>query len=142
VNAAWWINWLTNLVTLAAGGGIGLAIITKWLNRKVDAHEADRKKRDDERQDERDREDRDRRRRDSEDLLAESRSVAQRTALESANSALATVEKRCDNCEKKLGIVEAKCERLIVATEALVADYTDENRKLATSAVWAARHAI
>lgn len=75
-------------------------------------------------------------------LLSEAQQIAQTTALTSANSAIAVVERRCDNCERKLKVVENKCEKLIIATEALVRDYSDENRALATAAVWAARHAI
>lgn len=75
-------------------------------------------------------------------LLSEAQQIAQTTALTSANSALATVERRCGNCEKRLGVVEGVCEQLITATEALMLEHSEENRALATTAVWAARHAI
>lgn len=75
-------------------------------------------------------------------LLAEAQRTAQRTALESADRAISSVQAECDKCSRRLDKVEQVCENLIVASEAQLAADTPENRATCTAAIWAARRAI
>lgn len=84
----------------------------------------------------------DKTRKDRAELLAAAQATAQTTALSSANSALDTVKAQCTDCQRRLSVVEAVCEQLVLATEAMLDEDNAPNRLAARNAAWAARRAI
>lgn len=120
MTGAEWINWATNLATVAVSSGIVVTLLQKIFNRKLEAEDRERKEKDDKRQEERAGEERDRRRREADDLLAESRAIAQRSALESANSALQVVREQCADCTARLTASEQRERKLVAVLRTII----------------------
>lgn len=137
------INWATNLVTVLVTSGVFGIVLQKRFNRKAERDEAERLEREKERDADREKEDAERRHRDQEDLLAQSRAVAQRSALESANAAYQQVSDRCDRCLDELGGLRDITGRMIDAVEVLLTgDNSEKARADARAIVRLARRAM
>lgn len=142
MNGAQWINWATNLITIVITSGIGVLVLQKVFDRKVNKQEIEREEQDAIRRAEHDREEKSRRAREAEELLAASRATAQKTALDSANSAFKTVKAQCDDCLDQLHGMRDICGNLIDALEALMAEDTAAARADARASVRLARRAM
>lgn len=149
MNASGWISWITTLISSLITSGIGLYVLQKLFNRKAERDERERKVEEDRKQKQRDDDEAARRRLEHEELLADARATAQRSALEAAHIEAETFRRMCEDCQRRILSMEerareheARERKLVAALRATIRALDSDDPAAKQAAIEAGRELI